>query len=82
MKLATPSPERQHPENVTTSSEAGRLNRAGEASPADHLAAMSGKPAGGRPWAPQSLKTILLSEATLGYLMHQKKPVLGKDGTP
>ncbi|MGW0854519.1 hypothetical protein [Streptomyces sp. NPDC002690] len=25
---------------------------------------------------------MLLSEATLGYLMHQHKPVLGKDGNP
>lgn len=70
------------PENVTASSEAARLNRAGEASPADHLATMYGKPAGGRSWAPPSLKNILLSEATLGYLMHQKKPVLAKDGSP
>lgn len=43
---------------------------------------MYGKPAGGRPWSPQSLKNMLLSEATLGYLMHQHKPVLGKDGNP
>nr|WP_238442054.1 recombinase family protein [Streptomyces pratensis] len=54
------------PENVTSSSEAARLNRAGEASPADHLATMYGKPSGGRPWAPQSLRNILISEATLG----------------
>ncbi|WTD06785.1 recombinase family protein [Streptomyces albidoflavus] len=71
------------PENNTCSSEAARLNRAGELSPADHLAVMYGKSAGGRPWSPQSLKDILLSEATLGYLMHQKQPVLGKeDGKP
>ncbi|MFF9730664.1 zinc ribbon domain-containing protein [Streptomyces albidoflavus] len=71
------------PESVTCSSEAARLNRAGELSPADHLAVMYGKPAGGRPWSPQSLKNILLSEATLGYLMHRNKPVLGReDGHP
>ncbi|MFF9794905.1 recombinase family protein [Streptomyces bacillaris] len=71
------------PDNVTCSSEAARLNRAGELSPADHLAVMYGKPAGGRPWSPQSLKNILLSEATLGYLMHRNKPVLGRgDGHP
>ncbi|WP_239085301.1 recombinase family protein [Streptomyces halstedii] len=45
------------PDNVTCSSEAARLNRAGEPSPADHLAVMYGKPAGGRPWSPQSLRT-------------------------
>ncbi|MFB7327420.1 recombinase family protein [Streptomyces sp. NPDC056190] len=70
------------PDNVTTSSEAARLNRAGELSPADHLAVMYGKLAGGRPWSPQSLKNILLSEATLGYLMHRNKPVLERDGNP
>ncbi|WP_103502283.1 recombinase family protein [Streptomyces sp. SM14] len=71
------------PDNVTCSSEAARLNRAGELSPADHLAVLYGKPAGGRPWSPQSLKNILLSEATLGYLMHRNKPVLGRgDGHP
>ncbi|WP_317617164.1 recombinase family protein [Streptomyces sp. EAG2] len=47
------------PENNTCSSEAARLNRAGELSPADHLAVMYGKSAGGRPWSPQSLKDIL-----------------------
>ncbi len=47
------------PDNVTCSSEAARLNRAGELSPADHLAVMYGKPSGGRPWLPQSLKNIL-----------------------
>lgn len=59
-----------------------RLSRAGELSPADHLAVMYGKPAGGCPWQPTSLKNILLSEATLGYLMHEGKPVIGQDGNP
>ncbi|MEU5365628.1 zinc ribbon domain-containing protein [Streptomyces sp. NPDC005925] len=70
------------PENVTPSSEAARLNRAGEPSPADHLAMMYGKPSAGRPWNAQSLKNILLSEATLGYLMHQHRPVLDRQGNP
>ncbi|MFE7837519.1 recombinase family protein [Streptomyces sp. NPDC057474] len=70
------------PERVTPSSEAARLSRAGELSPADHLAVMYGKPAGGHPWQPTSVKNILLSEATLGYLMHAGKPVIGKDGNP
>ncbi|MDW4906511.1 hypothetical protein RB628_14500 [Streptomyces sp. ADMS] len=68
------------PERVTPSSKAARLSRAGELSPADHLAVMYGKPAGGHPWQPTSLKNILLSEATLGYLMHAGRPVIGKDG--
>ncbi|EGJ73123.1 putative resolvase, N domain-containing protein [Streptomyces sp. Tu6071] len=40
--------------------------------------------AAGRPSAiPQSRKSNLLSKAALGYLTHQKKPVLGvKDGDP
>ncbi|WP_234320670.1 zinc ribbon domain-containing protein [Streptomyces sp. NRRL B-1381] len=71
------------PDNVTCSSEAARLNRAAEPSPADHLAVTYGKLTGGRPWLPQSLKNILLSEATLGYLMHRDRPVLGRgDGHP
>ncbi|UXY23362.1 recombinase family protein [Streptomyces cynarae] len=70
------------PDNVTPSSEAARLNRAGELSPADHLAVLYGKQAGGRPWLPASLKNILLSEAALGYLMHRHKPVLDKEGNP
>lgn len=37
------------PENVTCSSEAARLNRAGEPSPVDHLAVMYGRPASGGP---------------------------------
>ncbi|WP_323371398.1 recombinase family protein [Streptomyces katsurahamanus] len=70
------------PERVTPSSEAARLNRAGELSPADHLAVMYGKRAGGNPWQPTSLKNILLSEAALGYLMHRKRPVIDQDGNP
>ncbi|WP_432095605.1 recombinase family protein [Streptomyces sp. bgisy100] len=70
------------PENTTASSEAARLNRAGELSPADHLAVMYGRPAGGRPWFPTSLRNILLSEAALGYLMHRGKPVIDQDGNP
>ncbi|WP_369360179.1 recombinase family protein [Streptomyces sp. cg2] len=54
------------PEHNTPSSEAARLNRAGELAPVDHLAVMYGKPSRGRPWHPTSLKNILLSEAALG----------------
>ncbi|MFC4611230.1 recombinase family protein [Streptomyces maoxianensis] len=70
------------PERVTPSSEAARLNRVGELCPADHLAVMYGKPAGGRPWYPTSLRNILLSEAALGYLMHGGKPVIDQEGNP
>lgn len=70
------------PEHNTPSSEAARLNRAGELAPADHLAVMYGKPARGRPRHPTSLKNIPLSEAALGYLMHNGKPVIDQDGHP
>ncbi|MFD0165810.1 recombinase family protein [Streptomyces decoyicus] len=68
------------PEHNTPSSEAARLNRAGELAPVDHLAVMYGKPARDRPWQPTSLKNILLSEAALGYLMHNGKPVIDQEG--
>jgi hypothetical protein len=70
------------PENITPSSEAARLNRAGELSPADHLAVMYGKPAKGKPWYPSTVKGILRSEAALGFLMHRGRPVIGADGYP
>ncbi|MEW1654783.1 recombinase family protein [Streptomyces sp. NPDC093707] len=68
------------PWHHTTSSEAARLNRAGELAPADHLAVMYGKQPQGLPWHPTSLRNILLSEATLGYLMHKGKPVIDREG--
>ncbi|WP_432071872.1 recombinase family protein [Streptomyces wuyuanensis] len=70
------------PENVSVSSETARLNRLGELSPTDHLAVMYGKPAGGRPWYPTSLRNMLLSEAAMGYLVHQGKPVIDRTGNP
>ncbi|WP_432143794.1 recombinase family protein [Streptomyces sp. bgisy084] len=70
------------PERNTSSSEAARLNRAGELAPVDHLAVMYGKPSRGRPWHPTSLRNILLSEAALGYLMHNGRPVIDREGNP
>ncbi|UWM47710.1 recombinase family protein [Streptomyces carpaticus] len=70
------------PENITPSSEAARLNREGELSPADQLAVMYGRVPQGRPWYPTSLRNMLLSEAALGYLMHRDRPVVGQDGNP
>ncbi|GAA3857824.1 recombinase family protein [Streptomyces sedi] len=69
-------------ELVTPSGEAARLNRLGELAPIDHLAVMYGRQAQGRPWYPTSLRNILLSEATLGYLMHRGRPVLDRSGQP
>jgi hypothetical protein len=62
--------------------EAVRLNRAGVLSPKDHRAVMYGRPPQGTPWAHKMLKLILTSQAALGYLMHQGKPVLRPDGHP
>ncbi|MFF0557891.1 recombinase family protein [Streptomyces sp. NPDC004266] len=73
---------RADPENVSPSSEAARLNRLGEPAPVDHLAVMYGKVATGRPWYPTSLRNMLLSEAAMGYLVHQGKPVIDRAGKP
>ncbi|MFJ6465546.1 recombinase family protein [Streptomyces sp. NPDC091387] len=70
------------PENVTPSSEAARLTRAGELSPSDHRAVMYGRPATGAPWMSSGVRDILRSEAALGYLMHKNRPVIGSDGHP
>ncbi|MDH6133950.1 site-specific DNA recombinase [Kitasatospora sp. MAA4] len=67
---------------ITVSTEAVRLTREGVLSPADHRAVMYGRsPKGGR-WGNRALRDLLLSEAALGYLMHQGRPVLGADGHP
>lgn len=70
------------PENITPSSEAARLTRAGELSPSDHRAVMYGRPSTGAPWRASGLRDILRSEAALGYLMHAGRPVVGDDGRP
>ncbi|MFD6425266.1 recombinase family protein [Streptomyces sp. NPDC060198] len=70
------------PENITPSSEAARLTRAGELSPSDHRAVMYGRPVTGAPWMSSAVRDILRSEAALGYLMHKSRPVIGSDGHP
>ncbi|MEV5676587.1 recombinase family protein [Streptomyces sp. NPDC052179] len=70
------------PEQITASSEAVRLTRAGELSPSDHRAVLYGRRPEGRPWQSSGLRDILLSEAALGYLMHGGRPVIGEDGHP
>ena len=67
---------------ITFYTEAARLNRAGILSPADHKAVMYGRKPTGKPWAPISLRRILISEASLGYLTYKERPVIGKDGHP
>lgn len=67
---------------VTVSTEAVRLNRARVLSPKDHRAVMYGREPQGTPWGHKMLMAILTSQAALGYLIHQGKPVLRPDGQP
>ncbi|MFD7131281.1 recombinase family protein [Streptomyces sp. NPDC059894] len=67
---------------ITISTECARLTREGVPSPHDHLAVMYGRKPEGKAWTYQSLRGILWNEASLGYLMHKGRPVLGEDGRP
>ncbi|MGI5404107.1 recombinase family protein [Streptomyces sp. CA-135486] len=67
---------------ISVDSEAARLTRAGVYSPLDHTRAMSGKPPRGTAWDGAALRKMLVSEAALGLLMHQGRPVIGDDGKP
>ncbi|MFB9371326.1 recombinase family protein [Kitasatospora albolonga] len=67
---------------VTVDSEAARLTRAGVLSPSDWSRVMYGKePTGGR-WSGNVIKRICLADASLGYLTHKGKAVLGPNGHP
>lgn len=67
---------------ITCATEAARLTRAKIPSPSDRRAELYGRKPKGSPWTGQTLYFILTSEAALGYLMHQGRPVLGQDGRP
>jgi site-specific DNA recombinase len=67
---------------ITVATEAVRLTREGIPSPGDRLRQLYGRPVKGTPWTHKTVKHILCSEAALGYLMHQGRPVLGDDGRP
>ncbi|WP_370091724.1 recombinase family protein [Streptacidiphilus sp. MAP12-20] len=67
---------------ITVHSEAARLTRAGVPAPSDRRAQLYGRPLKGTPWNAKSLRAILTSDAALGYLMHQGRPVTGPDGKP
>ena len=67
---------------ITCATEAARLTRAGIPSPSDRLAQLYGRPIAGKPWTAKTVKHILCSEAALGYLMHDGRPVIGADGKP
>ncbi len=67
---------------ITAASEAARLTRAGVPSPYDRRAQLYGRPVKGAMWNRKALQQILTSEAALGYLMHDGRPVIGPDGEP
>jgi site-specific DNA recombinase len=70
------------PHSVTCATEAARLNRAGVPAPSDRRAQLYARPMKGHVWTAKTVKHILTSEAALGYLMHDGRPVTGADGRP
>jgi site-specific DNA recombinase len=67
---------------ITCATEAARLTREGIPSPSDRRAELYGRKLSGSPWTAKTVKHILCSEAALGYLMHNGRPVTGHDGKP
>lgn len=67
---------------ITCATEAARLTRERVPSPSDRLAQIYGRPLKGSPWTAKTVKHILTSEAALGYLMHDGRPVIGENGRP
>ena len=65
---------------VTCATEAARLNREGVPAPSDRRAQLYARPMKGHLWTAKTVKHILTSEAALGYLMHDGRPVTGADG--
>ena len=64
---------------VTCATEAARLNREGVPAPSDRRAQLYARPMKGHAWTAKTIKHILTSEAALGYLMHDGRPVTGAD---
>jgi site-specific DNA recombinase len=67
---------------VTCATEAARLNREGVPAPSDRRAQLYARPVKGCHWTHKTVRHILTSEAALGYLMHDGRPVTGPDGKP
>jgi len=67
---------------ITCATESARLNRSGVPSPSDRRARLYARPPKGKLWTAKTVKLILTSEAALGYLMHNQRPVIGADGRP
>ena len=69
-------------EKITPSTEAIRLNSAGELTPGDYEAVQYGRKPKGAHWTAQTIIQILTGYASLGYLTHNKLPVLDEAGHP
>ena len=67
---------------ITCATESARLSREGIPSPADRRAQLYGRPVKGGIWTAKTVQHILCSEAALGYLMHDGRPVTGENGRP
>ncbi|MFJ2212759.1 recombinase family protein [Streptomyces sp. NPDC101062] len=67
---------------ITPSSEAAIMTRAGILSPMDRRRVQYGREPKGTPWTDVVITHIFSSEASLGLLMHDGKPVIGEDGKP
>lgn len=67
---------------ITPATEAARLTREEIPSPLDRIRQLYGRPLKGSPWTGKTVKHILTSEAALGYLMHNGRPVIGENGRP
>jgi site-specific DNA recombinase len=67
---------------ITCATEAARLNREEVPAPSDRRAQLYARPAKGHVWTAKTVQHILTSEAALGYLMHDGRPVTGPDGKP
>jgi DNA invertase Pin-like site-specific DNA recombinase len=67
---------------ITCATEAARLNREQVPAPSDRRAELYARPKRGHVWTAKTVKHILTSEAALGYLMHDGRPVTGPDGKP
>ncbi len=62
---------------ITCATEAARLNREGIPCPSDRRAQLYSRPAKCGVWTAKTVKHILCSEAALGFLMHEGRPVTG-----
>ena len=67
---------------ITCATEAARLTREAMPSPSDRRAQLYGRAMKEGSWTAKTVKHILSSEAALGYLMHDGRPVIGADGRP